>query len=67
MDDRDPGAVHAKIQQLKKSAEELRRMGEKFPTVCKNADRILASIKMLELNISDLYTLEISANRQIKK
>lgn len=60
MDGIDAGAVHAKIQQIKASAEELRRMGDEFPTVRKNTDRMLACIKMLELNISDLYTLKIS-------
>jgi len=43
-----------KIQSMKKTAEELRKMGSGFPALARNTARILASIKMLELNISDL-------------
>jgi hypothetical protein len=43
-----------KISFMKKTAEELRDMGEDFPALFRNASRILASIKMLELNVSDL-------------
>ena len=63
----DTSAVHDKIKQIKASVEELRRMGDEFPAVRRNADRILASIKMLELNISDLYTLNITDNRETTK
>jgi hypothetical protein len=47
-----------KITLMKKTAEELREMGEDFPALYRNASRILASIKMLELNISDLSESE---------
>jgi hypothetical protein len=43
-----------KIASLKKAAEELRDLGEDFPALYRNARRILASIKMLEINISEL-------------
>lgn len=46
-----------KIQVLKRTAEELKRMGEDFPALARNSTRILASIKMLELNVSDLVDL----------
>jgi hypothetical protein len=46
-----------KITLMKKTAEELRDMGEDFPALYRNASRILASIKMLELNVSDLSEL----------
>jgi hypothetical protein len=49
--------IHAKIQLMKKTAEELKRMGENFPTINRNAVRILASVKMLEINVSDLVEL----------
>jgi hypothetical protein len=39
---------------MKKTAEELKLMGEDFPALNRNMSRILASIRMLELNISDL-------------
>jgi len=43
-----------KIQSMKKTAEELKHMGEEFPALYRNISRVLASIKMLELNISDV-------------
>jgi hypothetical protein len=43
-----------KIASLKKTAEELRDLGEDIPALHRNARRILAGIKMLELNISDI-------------
>lgn len=46
--------IHAEIQSIKKAANELKSMGDSFPAVTRNARRILASTKMLELNISDL-------------
>ncbi len=49
--------IHAEIQSIKKSADELKKMGDSFPAVTRNAIRILASTKMLELNISDLVEL----------
>jgi len=49
--------LDSKIQSMKKTAEELRQMGENFPALYRNTSRILASIKMLELNISDVTTI----------
>jgi len=49
--------LDSKIQSMKKTAEELRLMGEDFPALYRNISRILASIKMLELNISDVATI----------
>jgi hypothetical protein len=50
--------MDARIKALKKSAEELRAMAGDFPAVYRNTSRILAGIKMLELNLSDLLDLE---------
>ena len=50
--------IDDKIQVLKRTAEELNRMGEGFPALARNSTRILASIKMLELNVSDLVDLD---------
>ena len=49
--------INYKIQLLKKTAEELNRVGEDFPAIARNTVRILASVKMLEINISDLIEL----------
>ena len=49
--------IDAKIQSMKKTAEELKQMAESFPALYRNSSRILASIKMLELNISDIADL----------
>ena len=43
-----------KIQILKQTATELKRISGGIQAVDKNVDRILASIKMLEINISDI-------------
>jgi hypothetical protein len=49
--------INDKIQLLKKTAEELNRIGEGFPAIARNTVRILASVKMLEINVSDLVEL----------
>ncbi|MCK4369057.1 MAG: hypothetical protein KAV68_05270 [Dehalococcoidales bacterium] len=46
-----------KIQLLKQTATELKRISGGIQAVDKNVDRILASIKMLEINISDVVGL----------
>jgi hypothetical protein len=43
-----------KIKALKQTATELKRISGGIQAVDRNVDRILASIKMLEINISDL-------------
>jgi hypothetical protein len=45
------------IQLLKKAALALSEMGDQFPAVKKNAARVLASIKMMEINVSDVVRL----------
>jgi hypothetical protein len=49
--------INDKIQLLKKTAEDLNRIGEDFPAIARNTVRILASVKMLEINVSDLVEL----------
>jgi hypothetical protein len=46
-----------KIQLLKQTATELKRISGGIQAVDKNVDRILASIKMLEINVSDVAGL----------
>ncbi|UCD82565.1 MAG: hypothetical protein JSW26_14395 [Desulfobacterales bacterium] len=50
--------INDKIRVMKRTAEELNRMGENFPALARNSIRILASIKMLEVNVSDLVELD---------
>jgi hypothetical protein len=54
----DLNEINAKIQVMKQAAAELNRLGENFPALARNTVRILASIKMLEINISDLVELD---------
>lgn len=43
-----------KIQLLKEISEDILKEAETFPSVYRNCRRILANIKMLELNVSDI-------------
>ncbi len=52
--DMDLKELDSKIQSIKKTAEELKQMGEDFPALYRNVSRLMASVKMLELNISDV-------------
>ena len=47
------GDMAEKIKILKETATELKRISGGIQAVDRNIDRILASIKMLEINISD--------------
>jgi hypothetical protein len=51
------GEIDDKIQLLKKYAMDLTEMADDFPSLYRNCRRILASTKMLELNISDIKDL----------
>lgn len=44
----------AKIRALRKNAEELKKISGGIPAVDRNVDRILANVKMLEIDISDV-------------
>jgi hypothetical protein len=54
----DMREIDSRIRTIKSAAEELKKMSGSFPAVEKNTSRILASVKMLEINISDLLELE---------
>jgi len=43
-----------RIRQLRQIAEELREKGEGIETLERNVERILASVRLLEINISDV-------------
>jgi hypothetical protein len=49
--------IEERIHLMKKTAEELKQMVNGFPALEKNTSRILASINMLEINLSDLLDL----------
>jgi hypothetical protein len=53
----DLNEINTKIQLLKKTAMELNCMGENLPALDRNIARILACIKMLEINFSDVVSL----------
>jgi len=54
----DLNKINDKIQLLKKTAQELTQIRENFPAIARNTVRILASVKMLEINVSDLFELD---------
>ncbi len=48
----------AKIKALRENAESLKEISGGIPAVEKNADRILANVKMLEIEIVDAAQLK---------
>ena len=42
------------IQVIKQAAAELKKLSNGIQAVDRNADRVLASVKMLEINVSDV-------------
>ncbi len=53
----DVKQINSKVQLMKRTAEELKQLGEDFPALFRNLVRIEASLKMLEINITDLIEL----------
>lgn len=53
----DLKAIDGRIQEIRRAAEELMRMGDSFPSLSRNTIRLLASTKMLELAVSDAVEL----------
>ena len=49
--------MSAKVQRIKQIAVELQQSSSGIQAIDKNADRILASVKMLEINISDIVSI----------
>ena len=46
--------IDKKIRLMKKTALEMSDIGKTIPAVSRNTSRILASLKMLEINITDV-------------
>jgi len=55
----DLNAINSKIQLMRNAAVELNQLGKNFPAVVRNTVRILASLKMLEINVSDVVNLDL--------
>lgn len=49
--------MDGRIKKIRKATEELKELSGGIQAVDCNANRILASVKMLEINISDLLDL----------
>ena len=59
MNCREIKKLDTQIKAIKKAAQELKKSSRGIQAVDRNADRILASAKMLEINISDLLDLRL--------
>jgi predicted component of type VI protein secretion system len=46
-----------KIKALRRDAEDLKEICDGIPTVEKNIERILANVKMLEINVVDRWQI----------
>ena len=53
--------IDKRIKVIKKAAQELKDHYKEIPVVERNAARILASVKMLEISISDVLTFVSSS------
>ena len=51
-------AMNAQIEVIKAAASQLHEMADDFPALLRNSARILSSVKMLEINLSDVVHLE---------
>jgi hypothetical protein len=51
-------AVNDEVGRIKSAVERLNHMSRHFPAIARNIVRIQASVKMLELNISDYLCTE---------
>jgi hypothetical protein len=54
MNRREMKKIDTRIKTIKKVAQELKELSVGIPAVDRNTERILASVKMLEINISDV-------------
>ena len=51
--------IDEKIKLLSNTANELKILAENIPAITRNTSRLLASVKMMELNISDCIDFDI--------
>ena len=57
MDKRELKKLDTRIKAIKKAAQELKELSRTIPAVDRNVVRILASVKMLEINVTDILDL----------
>jgi prefoldin subunit 5 len=57
MNRREIRKLDTRIKTIKKATQELKQLSGGIQAIDRNAERILASVKMLEINISDLIDL----------
>jgi prefoldin subunit 5 len=57
MNRREIGEIDTQIKIIKKATQELKQLSGGIQAIDRNAERILASVKMLEINISDVRDL----------
>ncbi len=51
--------IDVKIKLLRDTAEELSSLSDSIPAITRNTTRLLATVKMMELNISDCIDFDI--------
>lgn len=51
---KDLQKINSLIMDMKEAAEQLNGISDDFPALNRNIKRILVSIKMLEINVSDI-------------
>jgi hypothetical protein len=54
MNRREIKKLDTRIKAIRRASQELKELACGIPAVNRNADRILASVKMLEINITDI-------------
>jgi len=59
MNRRELKRIDTRIKAMKKAAQELKHLSGGIQAIDRNVSRILASVKMLEINVSDLLDLNI--------
>ena len=59
MNRRELERIDTRIKAIKKAAQELKNLSGGIQAIDRNVSRILASVKMLEINVSDLLDLNI--------
>jgi len=57
MNRREIRKIDTRIKTIKKATQELKQLSGGIQAIDRNAERILASVKMLEINISDVKDL----------
>jgi hypothetical protein len=58
MNRRELRKIDNRIRTIKKASQELKDLSGGIQAIDRNADRILASVKVLEINISDVLDLK---------